>query len=134
MAQTKIYGRVVDIFEPRTGTNKNGEPWQFQDIVIEETDGEYTQPIGCTIDNYKITQEQCDILADSLQNGNMVTASVNISGREYTKMDGTTAYSVNLKVWKIEDGDTRESKPRQSRPSDQPLTISVNRTTELPFG
>lgn len=132
MAQTKIYGRVVDIFEPRTGTNKNGEPWQFQDIVIEETDGEYTQPIGCTIDNYKITQEQCDILADSLQNGTMVTASVNISGREYTKKDGTTAYSVNLKVWKIEDGDTRESKPSQSRPSGQPLTINVNKT-QLPF-
>lgn len=132
MAQTKIYGKVVEVFEPRTGVKQNGDPWQLQDIVIEEQDGQYANKLGCTINAYKATQEQCNILTESFEYGTMITATCNVSGREYARQDGTTAYNVNLNVWKIEKGDTREVTPKQSKPNGQPATIST--TSQLPFG
>lgn len=127
MADFKIFGRIVDVFNPRTGTTKDGSPWQMQDVIIEEKDGKYTNKVLFTINGYKISQGECDLIGDSLLNGRNITISCNVSTRKWEK-DGDEGYTTNVSVWRIDDGDTRNVSNQRPN-NEQPSVVNVSYQT-----
>ncbi|HCE47159.1 MAG TPA: hypothetical protein DEQ84_00455 [Prevotellaceae bacterium] len=127
MADFKIFGRVVDVFNPRTGTTKDGSPWQMQDIIIEEKDGKYTNKVLFTINGYKISQGECNLISDSLLNGRQITVSCNVSTHKWEK-DGDNGYTTNVSVWRVDDGDTRNVSNQRPN-NEQPSVVDVSYQT-----
>lgn len=112
MADFKIYGRVAELFDPRTGTKKDGSEWSMQDILIEEASDKYLSMVAATIDNYRTSEQEGQWVADSVERGTMLTFSCSISSRKWEK-DGRSGYATSVRVWRIEEGDTRHAEPRQ---------------------
>ena len=125
MAEMKIYGRVSDIYSPRTGTSRDGNPWSLQDIVVTEPDDKFPVTIASTIDNYRTSPEESRLLVESLQTGKLITLSCAVSSKQYTTKDGRTGYATNIKCFRVEEGDTRNAVKRTATRNTEPCVVSV---------
>ena len=112
MAELKIYARVADIYAPRTGTSQDGNPWSLQDIIVEEPDNKYPTLIATVIDNYRTSQQESKWIEDSMTTGK-------------TGKDGRTGFSTNVKVFRIEEGDTRNTETHTQRNA-QPNVVRID--------
>lgn len=81
-------GRVVEILEEQSGVGRNG-PWRKQDFVLE-TEGEYPSKV-C------ITQWGDDIEKFAVQEGERLTAHIDIKSREYQGR-----WYTDVKAWRVE--------------------------------
>jgi single-stranded DNA-binding protein len=70
--------------------------------VVIETDENYPQVVMC-----EFTQDRADI-PSRYREGDKVTVSINIRGREWTNRDGETKYFVSIQGWRMAPGDGTE--------------------------
>lgn len=132
MAEMKIYGRVSDIYSPRTGTSRDGNLWSLQDIVVTEPDDKFPVTIASTIDNYRTSPEESRLLVESLQTGKLITLSCAVSSKQYTAKDGRTGYATNIKCFRVEEGDTRNAVKHTTTRNAEPCIVSVEAPAQAP--
>lgn len=127
MANLKFYCKVTEVLPGQQGTNKNGEPWYSQAFMAEELRTKYPTEAMFVLWNKALTQENVSKIGVD----NEVTVSFNIYHREWIGVDGQRKHSTELRVWKIEDGDTTgEVKPTQKQEDGefQPFFVQVEET------
>lgn len=125
MANLKFYGRVTEVLPGQQGTNRNGEPWYSQSFMAEELGTKYPSEAMFVLWNKALTQEN----VSKLGVGNEITISFNIYHRSWDGTDGQRKHATELRVWKIEDGDTTEQvKPAQKQEEGefQPFFVQVD--------
>ena len=84
----KIEGRVIQMLEEQSGEGRNG-PWRKRDFILE-TEGEYPSKV-C------ITQWGDDIEKFGLQEGERITAHIDIKSREYQGR-----WYTDVKAWRVQ--------------------------------
>ena len=87
----ELIGKIKVIGE----TNQVTEKFKKREIVIE-TEWDYPQKISC-----QLSQDKCSI-ADQLEIGDIVKASINLRGREWISPDGVVKYFNTIEIWKLE--------------------------------
>jgi hypothetical protein len=103
MANLKFYGKVVEIMQPQTGTSQNGTQWWSQAFIVEELGTQYPSKAHFVLFGKNLTQEN----VEKVILGNDVTISFNINLKERTNsMTGDRYFNIELRPWKIEQGDT----------------------------
>jgi single-stranded DNA-binding protein len=104
----ELSGTIKKLFE----TQQVSPTFRKREVVIE-TDENYPQVIMC-----EFTQDRADI-PSRYNEGDKVTVSINIRGREWTNREGETRYFVSIQGWRMApwDGTTAEptSAPRSDR-------------------
>ena len=106
----------------QSGTGKNGE-WRKRDFILE-TSGDYPKQV-C------ITQWGDSIDQQAVQEGDEITAFIDIQSREYNER-----WYTDVKAWKIEKGGQSEPAPPPSAPgfsSEGSQEIPDIEDDELPF-
>ena len=73
--------------------------------IVVQTDEQYPQPILI-----EFTQDRSDLL-NRVQEGQKVTVSINIRGREWTGREGETRYYVSIQGWRIQNAETQNTPP-----------------------
>lgn len=119
-----IKGTVDQILEEQSGESKNG-PWRKRDFILE-TEGQYSKKV-C------ITQWGDNIDKANVQEGESITAYIDIQSREYKGN-----WYTDVKAWKIEKGEanrqmgTGDDEPQKSGPP-KPSEEIYDVDDELPF-
>ena len=90
----KIYGTVQAALPLQSGTSKNGNEWKKQEYILETIE-QYPRKVKFDLFGDKVDQYP-------LQQGNVVTLSVNIESREFNGR-----WYTDVRAWKVENGDTR---------------------------
>ncbi|MEX0719467.1 MAG: DUF3127 domain-containing protein [Balneolaceae bacterium] len=98
----KITGKVTKVLPEQSGTGKNGE-WRKRDFILE-TAGQYPKQV-C------ITEWGDNIDQNSVQEGESITAHIDIQSREYNEK-----WYTDVKAWKIEKGGSEATPPPPSAP------------------
>ena len=96
----ELTGTIKKLFD----TQQVSPTFRKREVVIE-TDENYPQVIMC-----EFTQDRADI-PSRYREGDKVTVSINIRGREWTNRDGETKYFVSIQGWRMAPGDGSESAP-----------------------
>ncbi len=73
--------------------------------LVVQTDEQYPQPILI-----EFTQDRSDLL-NRVQEGQKVTVSINIRGREWQGREGETRYYVSIQGWRIQNADAPVAPP-----------------------
>ncbi|MFN1835457.1 DUF3127 domain-containing protein [Balneola sp. MJW-20] len=124
----QITGKVTQILEEQSGESKNG-PWKKRDFILE-IPGKYPRKV-C------ITQWGDQIDQSNIQEGEQLTAHIDLQSREYNGR-----WYTDVKAWKIEKGspaagggDPRELPPSlQSYDEDGENTFKIDDINDdLPF-
>jgi single-stranded DNA-binding protein len=102
----ELTGTIKKLFD----TQQVSPTFRKREVVIE-TDENYPQVVLC-----EFTQDRADI-PSRYNEGDKVTVSINIRGREWTNRDGETKYFVSIQGWRIApaDGSDGGSAPRGDR-------------------
>ncbi len=121
----QIKGKVIKILEEQSGESKNG-PWRKRDFILETDEGQYSNKI-C------ITQWGDNIEKQPVEEGETVTAHVDIQSREYKGR-----WYTDVKAWKVEKGAGQENKDIQlsATESDEefdPQDVPDDIDDDLPF-
>ena len=96
--QFKMTGIIKHIGD----TVQVSEKFQKREFVVTELsdkDPKYDQHIS-----FQATQDKCDMLS-SFGNGQSVTVSFNLRGREWTSPQGEVKYFNTLEAWRVEPSD-----------------------------
>ena len=125
----KIEGRVVEILEEQSGEGRNG-PWRKQDFILE-TEGDYPKKV-C------ITQWGDNIEKFGVQEGERLTAHIDLSSREYQGR-----WYTDVKAWRVErpqpasdadrDAGVGPGKDPFGVPPEYPDPIDDEEDVDLPF-
>ncbi len=122
----QIEGKVVQVLEEQSGTSKNG-PWRKQEFILETQD-QYPQKV-C------ITQWGDNIDQFNVQEGEQLTAHVDIQSREYNGR-----WYTDVKAWKIERQNSQAAPPQGGPPEDdvpfndeEPTINMDDMDDEVPF-
>lgn len=126
MANLKFYGKVTEVLPFQQGMTKNNEPWYSQSFMVEELGTKYPTKAMFVLWNKALTEDNVSKIAI----GNDVTISFNIYHREWQGQDGTRKFSTELRVWKIDDGDTTGEVKHQSK-QDGDFTPYFAQTEEI---
>jgi hypothetical protein len=100
--QFKMTGIIKHIGD----TVQVSEKFQKREFVVTELsdkDPKYDQHIS-----FQATQDKCDMLS-SFGNGQSVTVSFNLRGREWTSPQGEVKYFNTLEAWRVEPSDEGSS-------------------------
>lgn len=92
-----LTGTVKQILDEQSGTSKNG-PWRKQEFILE-TEGKYPKPV-CII------QWGDDIDTFALQEGERITAHVDIQSREFKGR-----WYTDVKAWRVVKSEAGASGP-----------------------
>jgi len=119
----KITGTVTRILEEQSGESRNG-PWRKQEFILE-TEGNYPKQV-C------IVQWGDNIDQFGLQEGEKITAAIDIQSREYNGR-----WYTDVKAWKVE---REESAPQAGPPAlgpdepfPEPPADADDEDDDLPF-
>ncbi len=117
----EISGKVIEILPEQSGQGRNGT-WRRQEFILE-IPGQYPRKVCIALWGEKIDQI-------ALQNGEEVTAHIDIESREYNGK-----WFTSVKAWKIEK--TQVSSPANEAPDfpppgDTPLE-PLEGQDDLPF-
>jgi len=93
----ELTGTIKKLFD----TQQVSPTFRKREVVIE-TDENYPQVVLC-----EFTQDRADI-PSRYREGDKVTVSINIRGREWTNRDGETKYFVSIQGWRMAPGDGSE--------------------------
>ena len=121
MAQLKVYGKVAEIYQPRTGET-NGNAWSLQDFLIEEPSDKNISVLSATINNYKLSDAEKALIDTSATQGTLLTFSCDVTARKW-EHNGKAGYTNNIRVWKVEDGDTRNTTPAPAQRNSTPNVV-----------
>jgi len=106
----KLTGKVVRILDEQSGESRNG-PWRKQEFILE-TEGQYPKQVcvvqwGDNIDQFGI------------QEGETITASIDIQSREYNGR-----WYTDVKAWRV-DRTQQGGGSAPQPPSDEPWPSSA---------
>jgi len=90
----EMKGKLKKVYE----TQKVSDKFQKREFILERTD-EYNDKTFVKPIKFQLTQDKCDKI-DSINEGELITVSFNIDGREWEK-DGKLIYFNSLNAWKI---------------------------------
>ena len=100
---------ITGILKVKGKTNQVSEKFAKREFVLtDNSNAEYPQHISL-----QLTQDKCKLI-DGAKEGDMLTAHINIRGREWTSPQGETKYFNTIEAWKIEkvaDGEEPEEQP-----------------------
>ncbi len=127
----EISGKLYKKFD----TNKISETFKKREFVLEVQDGSYPQLI-----KFQLLKDRVSLI-DSVNEGDELKLSFNISGREYTKPNGDVIYFTNLDAWRVETAAAAAATPAASKkafknPTDFPSAADEpfsENTDDLPF-
>jgi hypothetical protein len=105
----KLTGKVIQILDVQSGEGRNG-PWRKQDFILE-TAGQYPKQV-C------ITQWGDNIDTFGIQEGETLTASIDIASREYNGR-----WYTDVKAWRVDRDQGGGNAP--PAPSDEPWPTSA---------
>lgn len=111
----QIEGKVTQLLAEQSGKGKNG-PWRKQEFILETQD-QYPKQVCIVLWGDKIDEFD-------LQEGEQVTAHVDIQSREYKGR-----WYTDVKAWKIERG---SSESQSANPEDNIIDMS-DMDHEAPF-
>jgi single-strand DNA-binding protein len=77
-------------------TQEVGNGFLKREFVLQIPDGNYSEK-----PKFELIKDKCTLL-DAYAEGQEITVSFNLRGREYQGKDGKTMYFTNLQAWKIE--------------------------------
>ena len=100
----KIKGIVKHKLAVASGTSNSGSEWSKQTLVVETTNGEYSDDIAVDFFGDKL-----DLITD-LKQGQEVEVSLNLKSREYNGK-----WYTNVNGWKIEAGASAEAQPEAKK-------------------
>ncbi len=104
----ELSGTIKKLFE----TQQVSPTFRKREVVIE-TDENYPQVIMC-----EFTQDRADI-PSRYNEGDKVTISINIRGREWTNREGETRYFVSIQGWRMAPWDGTSAEPTSAPRSDR---------------
>ncbi len=110
----EIKGTISRIFEAKQISDK----FRKRIFVVDVADGKYSQVLQIELAN-----DKCSLI-DGMNEGDEVSASVNIKGREWKSPSGEVKYFVSLEAWKVER--TSAARPAST-------TSGASDTDVLPF-
>jgi len=114
-----VSGAVIHILPEQSGAGKNGT-WRKRDFVIETAD-QYPKKI-C------LTQWGDEIDNSALQEGELVTAHIDIASREYNGR-----WYTDVKAWKVERGDGAGNEGAPAPKSSKSIVLDDSVDDDLPF-
>lgn len=91
--ETSINGKLIEICEPQSGTNANGQEWKRQNFIIE-TFAQYPRKLCFSIANDKIDMTTFAV-------GDNILVYLNIESREYNGK-----WFTDFRAWRVEQGTT----------------------------
>lgn len=121
----QVTGRVTQILPEQSGEGKNG-PWRKREFILE-TEGNYPKQI-CMV------QWGDAIDQSAIQEGETVTAHIDLSSREYNGR-----WYTDVKAWRIERAqsgaspDLPEVDGGEPWPDDEPFDAANGGDDDLPF-
>lgn len=115
----QLTGKVTKILEEQNGQGKNG-PWRKRDFILE-TKGQYPKQV-C------ITQWGDNIDKNAINEGDEVTASIDIQSREYKGN-----WYTDVKAWKIEQAQADIQAPPSAPGLTRDGNQDMNLDDDLPF-
>lgn len=120
----EIQGKIVQVLPLQSGEGRNG-PWKKQEFVIE-TEGQYPKKICISMWGDRIDDAV-------IQEGNEVTASIDIESREYNGR-----WYTDVKAWKLEGSATAapassETATAAAPVASPPLPEALEGDDDLPF-
>jgi single-strand DNA-binding protein len=101
-------------------TQEVGNGFTKREFVLEIQDGNYSEK-----PKFELIKDKCSLL-DAYAEGQQITVSFNLRGREYQGKEGKTMYFTNLQAWKVE---ANGQAPQLPQSNDFP-TVEDN---DLPF-
>ena len=104
----ELSGTIKKLFE----TQQVSPTFRKREVVIE-TDENYPQVIMC-----EFTKDRADI-PSRYNEGDKVTISINIRGREWTNREGETRYFVSIQGWRMAPWDGTSAEPTSAPRSDR---------------
>ena len=116
----EVIGKVKVLKEQETfGTNG----FRKRELVVETAE-QYPQPILI-----EFVQDKCDLL-DPCYEGDGVTVSINLRGREWLNPAGEAKYFNSIQGWKIKLTDESATRGGEEQESAEPL---ADEKDDLPF-
>ena len=106
--QLTFTGTVTQLIEETGISQKTGEPWRRQTVVIEETDVQYPQAI--------VAQLTRDTL-DQVSKGQTITAHLSFGKTEYNGR-----FYNNIRLWRITPVTGQSAAPESPQPVPQKAT------------
>jgi single-strand DNA-binding protein len=111
-------GKLVHIGD----TQEVGNGFTKREFVLEIQDGQYSEK-----PKFELIKDKCSLL-DAYAEGQQITVSFNLRGREYQSKEGKTMYFTNLQAWKVE---ANSQAPAST--SDTPSFYNSDADNDLPF-
>lgn len=96
----EISGKIIQKLQVESGTSKNGNTWKKQSIVIE-TAGNYPKKVCFSVWGDRIDEVKA-------QEGDMITAKVDIESREYNGR-----WYTDVKAWQVQSAMSTEENYNQ---------------------
>ncbi|MCH7397691.1 DUF3127 domain-containing protein [Belliella sp. DSM 107340] len=117
----EINGKIVQVMAEQSGNGRNGV-WKKKDYILE-TDGNYPKKVALTVWGDKIDQF-------NLQEGDQVTAGIEIESREYNGR-----WYTDVKAWKVDKqgGATPSPQPQNAAAMPDVTSFSSDEGDVLPF-
>lgn len=114
-----LKGTIIQIY-PKKQVSDN---FAKRDFVIETAD-KYPQKIIL-----QMTQDRCEQL-DRVAKGEVITAHINIRGREWTSPQGEVKYFNTLEAWKIENESANNFEPSQGHFENQTNKVTITKDND----
>lgn len=103
--QITFTGTITQLIEETGISQKTGEPWRRQTVVIEETDVQYPQAI--------VAQLTRDTL-DKVTQGQTITAHLSFGKTQYNER-----FYNNIRIWRITQVAGQSAAPAAPQPAPQ---------------
>jgi translation initiation factor IF-3 len=120
----EVKGIIKLINETQTFGEKG---FRKREVVVTTQDSQYPQHILI-----EFVQDKTELL-DHYKEGQEVTISINLRGREYTNPQGEVKYFNSLNGWKIEAEPIQEQKPSSYAPPTDAFEPIEDDSNEPPF-
>jgi len=129
----QVKGKVIEVCPSQSGTSAAGKPWEKQDFVIEEIEGNFPKRIAFTAFNNP------DIF-NFIGLNDKVTVHFNAESKEFKEK-----WFTNLTIWKVDvdvkaagsaptgSGSGMTNYPPPPPPMEEPYNTGVTDDSGLPF-
>ncbi len=117
----ELKGRLIKKLPVVTGESRNGNKWEKQEFVIE-TEEQYPRKICISLWGDRVRE------LEKFQEGDMVTASVNIESREYNER-----WYTDVRAWRLQKEDSAPLPPIPPEAQSDDSALMDDGDGDLPF-
>lgn len=119
--------QLTGLVKVKKNTEQITDKFQKREFVVTDSSGQYPQDIL-----FQLTQDRVSLL-DPIDEGEQVTVSFNLRGREWTNKEGKVLYFNSLDVWKIEKATEGSVPPPAEEPAAETVSSGEGEEDDLPF-